>query len=635
MIHVDDKNNQTKTTDLEEPTIFVAWGQYDNLHFLLADDYGRIFVLELEVDGTKCLGSRVSLLGTISRASVLVALENGQIFVGSHQGDSQVIKVNLDGPSLELVQTISNIAPVLDFTLMDMGSQSGEGQINEYSSGQTRIVTGSGAFQNGSLRSVRSGVGLEDQGILGEMDGIRDLFSLRSSETSAHVDILIVSFVNETRVFNFAPEGEVEEADAFKSFSLSESTLLSANVLNDQIVQVTASSVRLIDAEGGTVVSEWNPSPGERITDASGKDEKILLAVGGVTLVSLDIRSGLAVVAEKTFDNNNQIACLTVPLPSTSICVVGFWQSGSISILSLDTLEPLHEELVGDANSVSVPRTLLLTQVLADQPPTLFVAMADGMVFTFSVDVKHHTLFAKKSMVLGTQQAGFRAIPRGKGLFNVFATCEHPSLIYGSEGRIVYAAVTAERATCVCPFDSEAFPGSIVIATTEDLKISLVDEERRTHVKDLELKETVRRVAYSPKLKAFGLGTIRRTLEDGAEVVKSHVKLVDEVQFELLDTYPLNDDELVESVIRAELGDVGEGTAERFIVGTGYLDDERDGSIRGRILVLEVSDERKLGVVAELSVKGACRCLSTLDGMVVAALVKTVRINVTLVAIPS
>jgi DNA damage-binding protein 1 len=131
----------------------------------------------LILDGKNRVQSwKLDIIGQTSRASALVYLDAGYVFVGSHQGDSQVVRIAEQ--SMEIVQTFSNIAPVLDFTIMDMGNRSGEGQTNEYSSGQARIVTGSGAYQDGSLRSVRSGVGLEDLGVLGEMEHISNLFGL-------------------------------------------------------------------------------------------------------------------------------------------------------------------------------------------------------------------------------------------------------------------------------------------------------------------------------------------------------------------------------------------------------------------------------------------------------------------------
>lgn len=571
-------------------------------------------------NGGEVTGWKLDAIGQTSRASVIVYLDGGYMFIGSHQGDSQVVRVQEQG--VEVVQTISNIAPVLDFTIMDMGNRSGEGQTNEYSSGQARIVTGSGAFQDGSLRSVRSGVGLEEQGLLGEMDHATDLFSLRSSDTSAKVDLLVVSFVAETRLFQFQADGEVEEKAEYKSFSLSEGTLLAADLSNGRLLQVTSSSARVLDSENGMVLSEWFPPNGYPITAASANDQNLMLSVKGLEAFVLDMKENLKVCARRVFEEG-QIACIHVSHVSSDICIAGFWQTAAVAILKIDTLETLQKVVVSD-ESVSVPRSLLLAQILPEQPPTLFVAMANGEVITFSTNLSNFSLSSKKVTVLGTQQANFRALPRSDGLSNVFATCEHPSLIYGSEGRIVYSAVTAEKASCVCSFDSEAYPGAIAIATPEDVRIALVDTERTTHVQTLLVGDTVRRLAYSPKLKAFGIGTVQRSVRHSQEVIRSHFKLADEVLFKELDTYALNEEELVESVIRADIREDSGELVERFIVGTAYLDDEEPDSIRGRIIVFAVTSERTLKVITELPVRGACRALGAISGNIVAALVKTV-----------
>ncbi len=600
----------------------MTWTQIDNQRWLLADDYGKLYLLMLVLDiDNEVTGWKLDVIGETSRASVLVYLDQGYMFVGSHQGDSQYVKIQEQG--VELIQTISNIAPILDFTIMDMGSRSGEAQTNEYSSGQARIVTGSGAFQDGSLRSVRSGVGLEDQGVLGEMAHATDLFALRSSDTSESIDTLVATFVGETRIFQFQPDGEVEERAEFKSFSMLESTLLAENLPNDRLLQVTGSSARLMDSENGMVLSEWSPPNGTTITAASGNFETLALSVSGLEAVSLDLKSDLKVKARRQFAAEGQIACIHVPHLSTDLCFVGFWQSATVAFLKVDTLETVQKIVVSD-EAVSVPRSIVLAQILPEQPPTLFIAMANGEVITFFLDVNNSTLSSKKVVVLGTEQANFKALSRSDGLSNVFATCEHPSLIYGSEGRIVYSAVTAEKASCICSFDAEAYPGAIAIATPEDVRIALVDTERTTHVQTLPIGETVRRIAYSTKLKAFGIGTIHRSLRRSQEIVQGHFKLADEVMFKELDTYELNEEELVESVVRADIREDSGELVERFVVGTAYLDDEQDKNIRGRIIVFAVTTERTLKVITELPVKGACRALGAINGNIVAALVKTV-----------
>lgn len=619
--YINEASGATLTEPLKEASLFVAWEQVDAQRWLLADDYGKLYFLMLLLgDNDQVIGWKLDLIGHTSQASVLIYLDNGHVFIGSHQGDSQVIR--LLEKEIEVVQTLPNIAPILDFTIMDMGNRAGESQTSEFSSGQARIVAGSGAFQDGSLRSIRSGVGLEEQGLLGEMDHITDLFGLQSTSESQYMDLLLASFVDETRVFQFAADGVVEEAAEYKSLSLSESTLLAVNVPNNRLLQTTGSSARVIDAENGMLISEWSSPGGHSITAASANDQRLALSIGGIEALILDLDRNLQVKARKNFAHEGQIACIHVPTGPTHVCFAGFWQSATVSILNIDTLETI-ESVVMSEDGISVPRSILLTHILSEQPPTLFIGMTNGEVVTFSYNTAGSSLSAKKAIVLGTEQANFKALPKGDGIFSVFATCEHPSLIYGFENRIIYSAITAEKASCVCPFDSEAYPGAIAISTAEDLKIALVDTERTTHVQTLPVHETVRRVQYSPSLKAFGLGTIQRTLRAGNEVVQSHFKLADEVLFKELDTYELNEEELIESVCRADLREESGATVERFIVGTTYMDD-RDEAIRGRILVFAVGQDRKLRVVAQMPVKGACRAVGVVDGNIVAALVKTV-----------
>ena len=621
--YCDEFEHRLITEPLQEATIFVAWEQIDDQRFVIADDYGKLYLLMVVLDSKQDFESwQLDVLGETSRASTLVYLDGGRVFVGSHQGNSQVIQIQ--ERSMEVIQTFPNVAPILDFAVMDMGNRSSDAQVNEYSSGQARIVTGSGAFKDGSLRSVRSGVGLEELGSIGEMHNISDIFNLRSRPESEFDDTLVISFITHTRVFTFAPNGEVEEVDSFKGIDLSQATLSIEAMPDGSLLQVTGSAVRLTNAESGMIIATWSPESSASIAATSKSGNNILLSINGEGLALLAVNGQtLHIQASRQFDTTSQVACIAMSPLLANACVVGFWQNAAVSVLDLKTLETIRTETVEDDNT-AVPRSLLIAQVLEDALPTLFVGMADGNVVTYSVDPSTSALSARKSIILGTQQANFRALPREDGLHNVFAICEHPSLIYGSDGRIVFSAITAEDANCVSHFNAEAFPGAIAIATKEELKLGLVDEERTTHVQTLPVNETVRRIAYSTELKAFGLGTIKRTLVDSCENIESHFKLVDEIAFQELDTYPLKQEELVECCIRAQLSDGSGGLAERFVIGTSYMDEDNTESVRGRIMIFEITEERKIKLISETSLRGACRCLSMCEGRIIAALIKTV-----------
>ena len=623
---------------LQEATVWVAWCAVDEQRYVLADDYGRLYLLFVQQNAAgEYMGHQIDLLGETSRANVLVYLDGGRIFVGSHQGDSQVIQIS--ERNLEVVQTFPNIAPILDFTVMDMGNRSADAPVNEFSSGQARIVTGSGAFKDGSLRSVRSGVGLENLGSIGDMGApVTALFSMRSSSKAALDDTLVVSFVGSTRVFHFSADGEVEEMESFRAFDLGDSTLFAASIPDGRAVQVTSSTVILEDADGGMALDTWKAPAGTSITDVAVEGAGVLVSLGGAALVVLDL-SGDSIKqhSRREFDSSEQVSCIAIAPTLPNACIAGFWKDSKVSVLALDTLQPIATEIVAEDESLAVPRSLAIANLLPSQPATLFVGLADGNVVTYSLASTGQPFTARKSIVLGTQQANFALLPRNSPdpnakLQNVFATCEHPSLIYGSEGRIVYSAITASNASAICAFNSEAYQDAIAIVTEEgELKLAVVDEERRTHVQSLPINSTVRRIAYSPDLKAFGLGTIERTLSAGEEQISSHFRLVDEVAFQELHSYPLNKDELIECCVRCKLDDGSGELAERFVVGTAYLDDAGDSAsgARGRILVFEVTEGRQLKVVTELALRGACRCLGVLEteggGVnIVAALIKTV-----------
>jgi len=632
ILYLDDESKARVEYSLREAAIFCAWERIDDLHYLLGDDYGVLHVLEVLVDGAVVVGMNTRQIGRASKAETIISLGNGFYYIGSHSGNSQFLQISIEpeDSNAKLLQTFDNIAPILDFEVMDMGGRDGEAQVNEYSSGQARLVTGSGVFESGTLRSVRSGVGLEDVGDLSQMEGIRGVFALTSGSTSTAKDTILASFLTESRIFRFDSEGGIEEVEEFWGLSQDVETLLTTNISRGLILQVTTAAATIHNASG--VVARWQPPAFQVITAASANGDYVLLSSNGRFLISLGLPR-LQEVALQDLGDKDQVACVYIPQNLGDIGVVGFWKTGSISILSLKSLDIIVSEELRRTDDASIPRNIALTQILPKEisGPTLFIAMEDGVVLTFNVHKSNFTLSGRKSIVLGTQQAELSILPRKDGLFNVFATCEHPSLIYGEEGRIVYSAVTAENATYACDFDSEAFPNSIVVATSYNLKLAQIDRERRTHVKTLPIGETVRRIAYSAKEKAFGLGSIRRELIRGEEIISSEFRLINEVNHqELGDPIPLGDadgPELIECVIRAELpiqhGD--KEPAERFIVGTSFLGTAGHPlDSRGRILVFGVDINRQPFLIGAKELKGSCRCLAIMDSKIVAALTKTV-----------
>jgi DNA damage-binding protein 1 len=81
-----------------------------------------------------------------------------------------------------------NLGPIADFAVMDLDRQ-----------GQGQVVTCSGNFNEGSLRIVRNGIGINIETEY-PLPGIKGLWSLRGSSSSTFDKFLVESFVGETRV---------------------------------------------------------------------------------------------------------------------------------------------------------------------------------------------------------------------------------------------------------------------------------------------------------------------------------------------------------------------------------------------------------------------------------------------------
>ena len=86
------------------------------------------------------------------------------------------------------MEVYPSLSPITDFCVMDLDRQ-----------GQGQIVACCGAFQEGSLRVVRSGIGINEQAQI-ELPGIKGMWGLRPSFGSTFDKFLVQSFVSETRV---------------------------------------------------------------------------------------------------------------------------------------------------------------------------------------------------------------------------------------------------------------------------------------------------------------------------------------------------------------------------------------------------------------------------------------------------
>lgn len=330
-------------------------------------------------------------------------------------------------------------------------------------------------------------------------------------------------------------------------------------------------------------------------------------------------------MGRNTFEN--EIACLYAS--EFGVAAVGFWTTSTISLLSLPDLVSRSDEVLNVRKDlISVPRSIMIANVVERHNPTMLVAMGDGTLCTFSLDPQNFSLSERKVVTLGTQVFYFCKVPRENNTFSIFAACDYPNLIYGDDGQLMYSAVTADHVTQLQSFNTAAFPSAVAVLVGNELKISTVDTARTIHVKSLFIGDVVRRVVYSNEHQLFALATIHTDiLADGVETFRCYLRTVDSESFTVVDSFELQPNEFVESLDchRFAYGEDPLNTNDKFILGTGFQNEDSDECKKGRILVFEISHDRRLRLAAEHEVKSAVKCIAGYDiDMILATMNKTV-----------
>ncbi|KIK59844.1 hypothetical protein GYMLUDRAFT_74297 [Collybiopsis luxurians FD-317 M1] len=351
-----------------------TWSAIDNplKKILIGDVFGRLAMLSLT--NLENLGLVLVPLGETSPATTISYLTNQVAFVGSHLGDSQVVRISdvpvsstetptlpisntiktvspeslnqLDdkgkGPSLDdtdntnkgciiatkgsylnAIQTFKNIAPIRDAVLADLDG-----------SDQAHIVTCSGGGNTGSVNVVRIGTDFEELASIPGPENTTNLWPVRLTYNSSEHSFFIITSLIETHVFQITHPNEVQLADRFHEFILNEQTLhigtmvVKRNSSYDEdtslVAQVTPSGAHLFQYDEilqkwtrvHTVLSKTVNLKGNFVA-ASGNASQLLIAQVHGWMVSYTIQ-GEADVYKLTVTSNSKLDYST-----------GFSQQGS------------------------------------------------------------------------------------------------------------------------------------------------------------------------------------------------------------------------------------------------------------------------------------------------------------------
>ncbi|EOX96951.1 Damaged DNA binding protein 1A isoform 2 [Theobroma cacao] len=588
------------------PSITKAYGRVDadGSRYLLGDHAGLLHLLVITHEKEKVTGLKIELLGETSIASTISYLDNAFVYIGSSYGDSQLIKLNLQpdakGSYVEVLERYVNLGPIVDFCVVDLERQ-----------GQGQVVTCSGAYKDGSLRIVRNGIGINEQASV-ELQGIKGMWSLRSSTDDPFDTFLVVSFISETRILAMNLEDELEETE-IEGFNSQVQTLFCHDAVYNQLVQVTSSSVRLVSSISRELRHEWNAPPGYSVNVATANATQVLLATGGGHLVYLEIGDG-TLTQVKHVQLEYEISCLDInPIGENSnysqLAAVGMWTDISVRIFSLPDLNLITKEQLGGE---IIPRSVLLCSF--EGISYLLCALGDGHLLNFQLNMSSGELTDRKKVSLGTQPITLRTFS-SKNTTHVFAASDRPTVIYSSNKKLLYSNVNLKEVSHMCPFNSAAFPDSLAIAKEGELTIGTIDDIQKLHIRSIPLGEHARRICHQEQSRTFAICSLKN--QPSADESEMHfIRLLDDQTFEFISTYPLDTFEYGCSILSCSFSD---DPNVYYCVGTAYVLPEENEPTKGRILVFIVEDG-KLQLIAEKETKGAVYSLSAFNGKLLAAI---------------
>ncbi|KAG8497706.1 hypothetical protein CXB51_006856 [Gossypium anomalum] len=588
------------------PSITKAYGRVDadGSRYLLGDHAGLLHLLVITHEKEKVTGLKIELLGETSIASTISYLDNAVVFIGSSYGDSQLIKLNQQpdakGSYVEVLERFVNLGPIVDFCVVDLERQ-----------GQGQVVTCSGAYKDGSLRVVRNGIGINEQASV-ELQGIKGMWSLRSSTDDPFDTFLVVSFISETRILAMNLEDELEETE-IEGFNSQVQTLFCHDAVYNQLVQVTSSSVRLVSSTSRELRNEWHAPSGYSVNVATANATQVLLATGGGHLVYLEIGDG-TLTEVKHAQLEYEISCLDInPIGENSnyshLAAVGMWTDISVRIFSLPELNLITKEQLGGE---IIPRSVLLCSF--EGTSYLLCALGDGHLLNFQVNMSNGELTDRKKVSLGTQPITLRTFS-SKNTTHVFASSDRPTVIYSSNKKLLYSNVNLKEVGHMCPFNSAAFPDSLAIAKEGELTIGTIDDIQKLHIRTIPLGEHARRICHQEQSRTFAICCLKN--QSSADESEMHfIRLLDDQTLECISTYPLDTFEYGCSILSCSFSD---DTNVYYCVGTAYVLPEENEPTKGRILVFIVEDG-KLQLIAEKETKGAVYSLNAFNGKLLAAI---------------
>ena len=186
----------------------------------------------------------------------------------------------------------------------------------------------------------------------------------------------------------------------------------------------------------------------------SANDTQVTVACGRDLLVfTIGAGGQLTEVSKGTLDH--EVACVDItPAPGASasdLMLVGMWTDHSARVLKVSDLTMVaRHDIGGDI----VPRSALMVRL--EDTDFALVAMGDGSMNYSKLDRASGVLADSKRVQLGTRPVLLQTFVTG-GMLYVFASSDRPTVMYSSNGKILFSHVSLAESTCMCTLNTDVY----------------------------------------------------------------------------------------------------------------------------------------------------------------------------------
>ncbi|KAI0311510.1 CPSF A subunit region-domain-containing protein [Amylostereum chailletii] len=356
--------DERKDTKRRKPKASVDWPWHEvsgwchadeeGYKYMLGDSYGRLALLSLTALPTR--GPILIPLGEVSSVSTLAYIASQVVFVGSHYGDHQLVRIltnavaskampkllipsevptvtpsslmdnkgkgketiptkpgagsvlNPEGSYIEVLETWPNIAPIVDAALADTDG-----------SGHSHVITASGGRHTGSLRVIRTGADINELALVEGTGSFTHMFPLRARYEDKVDKYILATDGHTSQLLHLTQANTVQRIESAQGgFVTNEPTLVARNIANrvinqarktsyqnsPWIVQVTPRRILVVEHDDvldtNTQLANWLPPNESEIVAAALNPSQLVIALSRGALMFLRFNEQGGIVEEGT-----------------------------------------------------------------------------------------------------------------------------------------------------------------------------------------------------------------------------------------------------------------------------------------------------------------------------------------------